>query len=172
MTNTERWRRWYAKHHPTKSNDKPETIGTAAALIRSAVLKIKIDCPVTDTDTLRSIEAVLALSDPDLEEKFRYFVDDLLENIPPLAPALPWKNFGGSLMWRAETNSASYSAFRPDANADFFEASFSPWSKSGRRLKWRSLGRLPTLAKAKAACEQHAASQKPPRAPQPAKVAT
>jgi hypothetical protein len=42
MTNTERWRRWYAKQHPTKSNDNPsEEIARLQA--ENAALKAELN---------------------------------------------------------------------------------------------------------------------------------
>jgi hypothetical protein len=101
-------------------------------------------------------------------EPFEIIVPAVAEE-PQQPTALTWPvfNTGAGRMWQAETNSTSYSVFRPDGDADLFEASFSPWSKSRRRLKKRALGNFASLAEAKAACEAHAAG-KPQDARQPA----
>jgi hypothetical protein len=76
------------------------------------------------------------------------------------AATLTWMQFnqGAGRIWLAETDAGAYSVFRPDDNLGSFEARFALWSRSGRRLKKRLLGKFATIDEAKAACQEHASA--------------
>jgi hypothetical protein len=141
MTNTERWRRWYAKQHPTKPNDMPaeaeQTIAQLRAELAAANARI--------AELLTLGWSILGIGDG------RWFSQ---------ATVQAGTYFVG---WQAtrEPPCGGENRRRTPPEGDTFDAHFSPFAKDGRRrLKDRPLGTFPTLYEARAACQEHARAQK------------